>query len=274
MYFKPTGPLTMGGVFTASWRLCRLSFRQCRPLALLAAAQSVLLALWLQQPTRVFTSVWKDALLRLDLPALDASGVQFVRAAGGPVCISVLLCALLLAAMMVPPLALAAGERAVGALQALRAAAYRLHRLVLGSVLTVLLVGSGLVLLLVPGVYWFGRVQLWFVPVLAEDASAPRAIGRSWELTRGHWWRVSTLLSVALALVCVGWAAGAWIGTELGARAAPWLRAGVDPAWLLATLLANASCVVTLPYLCAMLVVLYDDLEMRAMLADARRATP
>jgi hypothetical protein len=113
------------------------------------------------------------------------------------------------------------------------------------------------------GLYWGGRVPLWLVPVLAEDASATRAIGRSWQLTRGHWWRVSTLLSVALTLVCLGWAAGSWIGSELGSHAAP--------AWLLATLLANASCVFSLPYLAALLVVLYDDLEMHAMLADARQ---
>ncbi|HXN10958.1 MAG TPA: hypothetical protein VN859_06920, partial [Steroidobacteraceae bacterium] len=68
------------------------------------------------------------------------------------------------------------------------------------------------------------------------------------------------------------WAAGTWIGAELGGHAAPFLRSEVAPAWLLATLLANASCVFSLPYLAAVLVVLYDDLEMHAMLANARVA--
>jgi hypothetical protein len=272
MYFKPTGPLTMGGVLTASWRLGRVSFRASWPLALLAATQSVVLAAWLHQPTRVLTSVWTEAMLNLDLPALNASGREFVRVAGGPVCIGVLVSALLFAAMMVAPLALAAGERAPGAMKALGVAVRALHWIVLGSALTLLLVGLGLVLLLIPGLYWCGRVQLWLVPVLAEGANASRAIGRSWQLTRGHWWRVSTLLSVALTLVGVVGAAGAWIGAELGGRAAPFLRSDAAPPWVLATLMANASCVLTLPYLAAILVVIYDDLEVHAMLAEARRA--
>jgi hypothetical protein len=270
MYFKPTGPLTMGGVLAASWRLYRVTFRQTWPLALLFALQSTLFALWLLLPTRVLTAVWTDAMLSLDVVALEASALQFVRAARGPAALGILLCTLLIAAMMVAPLALAAGEDVVGAMKALAVAARRLHWIVLGCVLTLLLTVIGLVLLLVPGIYWCGRVQLWLVPVLAEGASAPRAIGRSWELTRAHWWRVSTLLSVALMVIGVGYAGGAWIGAQLGARAAPLLRPDLAPEWTLATLLANAAYVYTLPYLAALLVVVYDDLEMHAMLAGAR----
>jgi hypothetical protein len=210
----------MGGVLAASWRLYRLSFRHCWLLALLAAAQSALLAASLLQPTRALTSVWNDAILNMDLHALHASGIQFARATGGPVIASALLSVLLLAAIMVAPLALAAGAPAVGAISALWLAVRRLPWLVLGSVLTLLLVGGGLVLLLIPGLYWWGRVQLWLVPVLAEGAHAPRAIGRSWELTRGHWWRVSTLVSIPLTVLWLGSASGAWIGAELGDLAA------------------------------------------------------
>jgi hypothetical protein len=83
---------------------------------------------------------------------------------------------------------------------------------------------------------------------------------------------VSTLLSLALALICLGATCGAWIGAALGGLVAPFLRAGLAPAWLLATLIGTATLVPTLPYLAAMLVVLYDDLEMHAMLASARMA--
>jgi hypothetical protein len=271
MYFKPTGPLTPGGVLAASWRLYLHAFRDCRWLALLYALQSALLAAWLLQPVRRFDAVSLDAMSNLDLPALNASALQFARAAAGPACISLLVSAVLFAAMMIAPLAYAAGASRVGPLRALRLAARRVHWILLGTALTTLMVVGGM-LLLVPGLYWSGRVTMWLVPVLAEDASAVRAIGRSWELTRGHWWRVSTLLSVALTLVGLGWAAGSWIGTELGGHAAPLLRPDASPAWLLATLLANASCVFSLPYVAALLVVLYDDLEMHAMLAHARLA--
>ena len=169
---------------------------------------------------------------------------------------------------------MAAGAPAVGAISALWLAVRRLPWLVLGSVLTLLLVGGGLVLLLIPGLYWWGRVQLWLVPVLAEGAHAPRAIGRSWELTRGHWWRVSTLVSIPLTVLWLGSASGAWIGAELGDIAAPMLPAPVASAWMLASLIANATRVFTLPYLAAVLVVVYDDLEVHAMLANARTPQP
>jgi hypothetical protein len=270
MYFKPTGPLTLGGVLAASWRLCALAFRDCRALALLYALQSALLAAWLLRPVRRFHAVSLDAMSNLDVPALNASALQFARAATVPACVSLLVSTLLFAAMMIAPLARAAGAPTVGPLRALLLVARRAHWIVLGTALTTLMIVGGM-LLLVPGLYWSGRVPMWLVPVLAEDASASRAIGRSWALTRGHWWRVSTLLSVALTLVGLGWAAGTWIGAELGGLAAPLLRTDASAAWLLSTLLANASCVFSLPYAAAVLVVLYDDLEMRAMLANARQ---
>jgi hypothetical protein len=264
--------LTAGAVLAASWRLYRASFRHSWALALLAALQSALLATWLLQPARALTAVLDGDLLNLDLQALTASGIQFVRASAGPALVSAFLSTLLFAGMLIAPLALAAGERPVGAASALGVALRRLPGLVLGSILTLLLIGAGLVLLLLPGFYWWARVQLWLVPLLGEGSSAPRAIGRSWELTRAHWWRVSTLLSVALTVVWLGSACGAWIGAALGDLAASSPHSGTSPEWTLAMLTGNATRVFTLPYLAAMLVVLYDDLGVRATLANARTA--
>ena len=148
----------------------------------------------------------------------------------------------------------------------------RLPGILLGSALTLLLIGAGLLLLLLPGFYWWARVQLWLVPLLGERASATRAIGRSWELTRDHWWRVSTLLSVAITVVWLGTAAGGWIGAAVGGLAAPFLHSGSSPQWMLGMLIGNATRVFTLPYLAAMLVVLYEDLALRDVLANARSA--
>jgi hypothetical protein len=276
MYFKPTAPLTTGGVFATTWRLYRVSIRHSWPLALLAALQSALLAAWLLQPTRAFTAAWNDAMLNLDLnldlQALTLSGLQFARASAGPAILSSVVSTLLSASIIVAPLALAQGERPVGASGAFGVALRRLPGILLGSALTLLLIGAGLLLLLLPGFYWWARVQLWLVPLLGERAAAMRAIGRSWELTRDHWWRVSTLLSVAIAVVWLGTAAGGWIGAALGGLAAPVPHSGTSPEWTLGMLIGNATRVFTLPYLAAMLVVLYEDLALRAVLANARSA--
>jgi membrane-anchored glycerophosphoryl diester phosphodiesterase (GDPDase) len=63
--------------------------------------------------------------------------------------------------------------------------------------LTSVLVGAGLLLFVVPGVYL--AVRLVFVPqaVVIDGARGPAALRASWGLTDGSWWR--TFLALTLA---------------------------------------------------------------------------
>jgi len=78
---------------------------------------------------------------------------------------------------------------------------------VLSAILLVLIVGLGFVLLIVPGIFFLCRLA--FVPYLVVDqrAGVGGAIKGSWQMTRGHFWRIFllglTYFGVALALFAV-----------------------------------------------------------------------
>jgi hypothetical protein len=90
------------------------------------------------------------------------------------------------------------GER-TGAGDSLRYGLSRLVPLVVAYLAISLGVGVGLVALVIPGIFLAVKWSMTFPVIVAERAGAFPAMRRSWELTRGHWWRVfGTLLVVVL----------------------------------------------------------------------------
>jgi hypothetical protein len=49
--------------------------------------------------------------------------------------------------------------------------------------------------------YVFGRLFLAIVALVVDDASASSAIGISWKLTAGNWWRAGTIYLVSIAIL-------------------------------------------------------------------------
>ena len=72
----------------------------------------------------------------------------------------------------------------------------RLGHAALISVLWCAMVVAGLLLLIVPGVYWSGALSLWPVALFAENAQGTTPLTYSRECVKGHWWAVSTVLSI------------------------------------------------------------------------------
>jgi hypothetical protein len=90
------------------------------------------------------------------------------------------------------------GERA-DAGTSLRYGLSRLLPLIVAYFAVSICVGTGLVLLLVPGIFLAVKWSMTFPAIVAERAGAFAAMRRSWELTQGHWWRTfGTLLVVVL----------------------------------------------------------------------------
>jgi hypothetical protein len=126
---------------------------------------------------------------------------------------------LLLGAVIACQNALAAGTGPMTVGVALATAFARLHWLLLAVLVGVIFIGFGVGIVLVPvvaasrvlavlawvilGIYLWGRLQLWMVAVFAEDAGTFRAMGVSWRLVGGHWWRSATILTVGIIIVLV-----------------------------------------------------------------------
>lgn len=90
------------------------------------------------------------------------------------------------------------GEHA-GVAESLRYAVGRLLPLLVAYFLVVIIVGLGLVALIIPGIWLAVKLSMAFPAVVFERTGPFAAIGRSWALTKGNWWRVfGTLLVVFL----------------------------------------------------------------------------
>jgi len=155
------------------------------------------------------------------------------------------------------------------ALQAeLAIAVRRLPALALVSIFNVIAVGVGIVLLVIPGVYFL--IALWMaVPVLVLESTGPvDAIKSSLRLVRGHWWRTFAIFLVTIAIYFVF----VVLGIVVAAMVVQ-LERGADVAVVTATstVFIISLGAFSVPFIAAMtLAVLGDLAARRAALADGR----
>ncbi|MFS8819758.1 glycerophosphoryl diester phosphodiesterase membrane domain-containing protein [Synechococcus sp. W60.1] len=94
--------------------------------------------------------------------------------------------------------------------------------LVFGSILLVLIVSLGMLLLVLPGIYWGIRLAFTLCAIVLEDKGATEGLGYSWNLVRGRWWGVFwAFLAVGLifgiAILMISFFVGGILGDTLGA---------------------------------------------------------
>jgi len=136
----------------------------------------------------------------------------------------------------------------------------RLPAAVLGSVLYILAFGIGLVLLVVPGVYFFGKFQLWMTAIFVDDAGPLEGLGISWRLTRGRWWRGTAILTVALIILYVFALALGLVSGLITVLA----HLSVTDRAIVNQLFGVVSNMIVLPMFVAILVVMYHDFKLRS----------
>jgi hypothetical protein len=61
----------------------------------------------------------------------------------------------------------------------------------------------GTMLFIVPGAYIWGMWQLWLVVLVVERSGPVTALRRSWQLVEGHWWRITTLITVVTVIAVI-----------------------------------------------------------------------
>jgi len=74
----------------------------------------------------------------------------------------------------------------------------------IGSMLFMVPYGSLLgTLSIVPSTYLWGMWQLWLVVLVVERCGPLSALRRSWQLVEGHWWRITTLITVMVVIAII-----------------------------------------------------------------------
>jgi hypothetical protein len=150
------------------------------------------------------------------------------------------------------------GERA-GAAESLRYALGRTLALCIAYLVVIVIVVVGLILLIIPGIWLAVKLSMVFPAVVFERRNPFGAVGRSWSLTSGHFWRtLGTLLVVFLITFVAQLVFGGVVGGLLGASDAGELTTAV-----VLTLVNLITLALTYPLWAAVTTVLYYDLRVR-----------
>ncbi|MGF1664769.1 MAG: hypothetical protein ACFCVC_00695 [Acidimicrobiia bacterium] len=133
----------------------------------------------------------------------------------------------------------------------------------------------GIILCIAPGVWLYAAWGLAPAALIAEPTSPIKALGRSFNLVKGNWWRVFGLLLLAAVLVAIisgTVTAPLQFGATFGAGFAE------NPAFVLSgtfvalnTLVTGLVTAVTLPFTAAVVVAIYYDLRVRKEGYDLER---
>jgi hypothetical protein len=134
----------------------------------------------------------------------------------------------------------------------------RLHSIVWVSILVYVLGFLGLLALIIPGIWLFISWTVAVPALLTEGVKGRRALGRSFRLVRGFWWRTFAIVLVSLILAGIVEAAITGALTGLVFTSDSDLVAVVATG--LASLLAGA---LTTPFVAAVTIVPYVDLRVR-----------
>jgi hypothetical protein len=137
-----------------------------------------------------------------------------------------------------------------------RFALTKIHSILWISLLTLLAGLLGFILLVIPGIIAFVRLTFGSTVLVVEGLKGSKALGRSWRLAKGHFWRLFGVLLlanimagvVASILAIPGSLAGSAVGSQ---------------GWPLTALGDSLASVLTTPFTTLITVLLYFDLRIR-----------
>ena len=124
----------------------------------------------------------------------------------------------------------------------------RLGSILLVSILVGLIVAGGLILLIIPGIIFAVKLAVSIPALVVENRRGTDAIGRSWNLTTGHFWHVlGTYIVAAIIAAIVSGILGAIGGSN----------------WFIRAILASIAAIITTPFTALVLILIYLDLRVR-----------
>jgi hypothetical protein len=266
MYVKPTAPRPIGGVIDDAIKLYRASFRTCLPIALIGSVITGSVSYYVISSVPALESLRDPAQIwQILKPSPLWSWFLLPGIAS----------LLLLGAIIACQNALAAGAGPMTVLQAIGASLCRLHWLLLAVLLWAVFICSAVGIALIPispasrvlgvlawivfAIYLWGRLQLWMVALYAEDVGTVRALGISWRLIEGHWWRAAMILTVGIVIVLVISLVFGFVGGLV------FIVHSVDPKSLIMDnqVVTAVERVFVTPMIPAVLVAMYYDFKLR-----------
>src|SRR5580658_6964746 len=261
MYEKPTAPRSIREVFNQAIRIYKGTGRSTWMLAL--ALELVATAPWFFWQR--FTPALSDNLLSDNLlsDSLEDTLAALTASLSSPavwliVLIAIPIYVIIYNALIANINGIATG-RAVAAGEAVGVGVRLLPRTLLLGLLFGFIVAAGLLLLLVPGIYWAGTLLLAFVALVVDDAGISQSMTRSRNLIKGHWWRAATLVSYVVVIDLLAYLAVTLITGALALV----FGAGATVTFAVSQLLSLATDVAVAPLYVAEYVAMYYDLASR-----------
>ena len=248
MYTRPSSPQSIGGVLDDAVRLYRESFLKTLPLSVAASVAISLPAMLLPRMPYQTGPQGLQAMMRI-----ASSPTYWLTYLVG-----LLAYAVIYAALIVIVNDMGSGRQA-NLPAALRVGLERLPSVIGAFILIGLMVGVGLMLLLVPGIYLWGIFQLTGFPLILDRERVGASLSESRRLIKGHWWRASIIVTVVIVMAVVlemilTFFAGLLVGIF------HWQAQGVMTLIQIFNIAANAL-VLTLPLAGGL--ALYHDLKLR-----------
>lgn len=134
----------------------------------------------------------------------------------------------------------------------------KLHSILWIILLVALGATVGFLLLIIPGIYILVAWVLAIPVLLSEDARGSKALGRSYRLVRGNWWKTfGTLLIAGIIVGLIQAALSAVVTLVVADSDAKAFEA------ILATLLYLVLYLISIPFTTAVLALIYFDLRVR-----------
>ena len=149
------------------------------------------------------------------------------------------------------------GERA-GVGESLRFGMSRILALIGTYILVTLILIPAFIALIIPGIFVAVKLSVTFAAVVVERAGPGTSISRSWNLTRGNWWRAFAVVLVVFLIVGVITfaVASVFLGAVL-------TEASEVTVAILSTIVDIVINAITYPLWAAVITVLYYDLRVR-----------
>jgi hypothetical protein len=240
-------PKTVGEILSAAFNLYKAN-----------ASQLILVVAVVVVPLSLIGALFSSVVFAPDRIPSSGGAVEFDyagRSFGASLLVGAIgaLIAVLISAVLQAAILRAAAQATIGdpvdVQASYRYGFKRLWSVILVSLLVGLIVAAGIILLIVPGIIFYVLLSVSIPVLIVEGRRGTEAMGRSWNLVKGHFWHALGVIVVAALIVGV---VSGIIGAIGGSN------------WAVRWIFTAIAQILTVPFASLVSVLLYLDLRARS----------